>query len=47
MVLETALNGGAAGLVTYNRADFAAATSKFKLALWAPAEFLRRLDTEG
>lgn len=47
MVLETALNGGADGLVSHNRADFDAAATKFKLALWTPGEFLRRLHTEG
>lgn len=46
MVLETALNGVAEGLVTHNITDFAAATAKFKLALWTPRELLRRLRTE-
>ena len=47
MVLETALNGRADGLVTHNRADFTAAGSRFKLAIWTPAELLRLLDLEG
>jgi putative PIN family toxin of toxin-antitoxin system len=46
MVLETALNGRADGLVTHNRADFAAAAGKFKLTIWTPAELLRRLELE-
>jgi len=45
MVLETALNGRADGLVTHNSRDFTAA-AKFKLGVWPPAEFLRRLRAE-
>lgn len=44
MVLETALNGCADGLVTHNLHDFATAAARFKLPLWTPAAFLQRLD---
>ncbi|MBI5441611.1 MAG: putative toxin-antitoxin system toxin component, PIN family [Deltaproteobacteria bacterium] len=47
MVLETALNGGADGLVTHNLDDFAAAATKFKLELWRPGIFLERLKRGG
>jgi putative PIN family toxin of toxin-antitoxin system len=46
MVLETALNGGADGLVTHNLQDFAAAAGRFRLPLWSPGAFLKRLDRE-
>ena len=46
MVLETALNGSADGLVTHNVQDFAAAAARFKLPVWPPAAFLKLLDRE-
>ena len=43
MVLETALNGRADALVTFNRADFDKAARRFGLSLWRPQELLARL----
>lgn len=43
MVLETALNGRADALVTFNRADFEKAARRFSLPLWRPQELLARL----
>jgi len=45
MVLETALNGRADALVTFNVSDFAPA-GQFDLPVWAPREFLLKLDKE-
>lgn len=45
MVLETALNGRAEALVTFNAADFAKAAGKFGVPLWHPRDLLRRLET--
>lgn len=42
MVLETAVNGGADAIVTFNLRDFAAA-SRFGIALLSPADALRSL----
>lgn len=41
MVLETALNGGADALVTFNTKDFAAAADLFALKLVTPAEYIK------
>jgi putative PIN family toxin of toxin-antitoxin system len=43
MVLETAVNGRADGLVTFNEADFAPAARKFAFEILRPSEALRRL----
>jgi putative PIN family toxin of toxin-antitoxin system len=43
MVLETAINGEADALVTYNTGDFLAAAERFRLAVLTPAEFLKRM----
>ena len=43
MVLETAVNGGADAIVTFNRADFKEAPGRFGIALWKPAEALREI----
>ncbi len=43
MVLETAANGRADGLVTFNEADFAAAARKFAFKILRPFEALRRV----
>ena len=43
MVLETALNGRADALVTFNRADFEEAAQRFRLPLWRPQDLLARL----
>jgi putative PIN family toxin of toxin-antitoxin system len=40
MVLETAINGGATAIVTFNQRDFARAAQRFACAIWAPSEAL-------
>lgn len=44
MVLETALNGRADALVTFNRSDFRPAAAKFLLPVLLPGECLARLE---
>ncbi|MBS0472337.1 MAG: putative toxin-antitoxin system toxin component, PIN family [Proteobacteria bacterium] len=44
MVLETAVNGAAAAVVTFNRRDFAVSASQFGLQVWLPADALRRWE---
>jgi putative PIN family toxin of toxin-antitoxin system len=46
MVLETALNGRADALVTFNVSDFAPA-GRFGLPVWTPREFLLKLEEEN
>jgi putative PIN family toxin of toxin-antitoxin system len=43
MVLETAINGGADVLVTYNIADFAVAWERFGIRVLSPPELLRKV----
>src|SRR5215472_2908733 len=43
MVLETAINGGADGIVTFNRRDFAPAP-QFGIVVLSPADALRQLE---
>jgi hypothetical protein len=43
MMSETAVNGRADGLVTFNEADFAPAARKFAFEIMRPSEALRRL----
>lgn len=43
MVLETALNGRADALVTFNRSDFDTAARRFRLPLWRPQDLLAQL----
>ena len=43
MVLETAINGGADLLVTFNQRHFAAAAQQFRLEVSSPVEVLARL----
>jgi predicted nucleic acid-binding protein len=43
MVLETAVNGRADLLVTFNRKDFAAVAESFVLKILPPSEALHRL----
>lgn len=43
MVLETAVNGAADALVTFNLRDFAKAPARFGIELLLPSEALRRL----
>lgn len=42
-VLEAAVNGGAAAIVTFNERDFGGAPATFGIELLKPAELLRRL----
>ena len=44
MVLEAAVNGQAAIIVTFNTADFLPAAAKFKLKLMLPSLFLKELQ---
>jgi putative PIN family toxin of toxin-antitoxin system len=44
-VLEAAVNGRAAAIVTFNRRDFGAAPARFGIDLLTPAEALRRIRT--
>ena len=46
MVLETAINGRANALVTYNVADFAVAAKRFKISVLSPADLLKRVKHE-
>src|SRR5215467_683475 len=43
MVLETAINGRADAVVTYNIADFAAAAKRFKISVLRPADLLKKV----
>jgi predicted nucleic acid-binding protein len=43
MVLETAINGQADAIVTFNRRDFGDAPSRFGIGCWLPAEALKEL----
>ena len=45
MVLETAINGNADALVTFNRRDFGDAPGEFGIALLSPREALRRIPS--
>jgi putative PIN family toxin of toxin-antitoxin system len=45
MVLETAINGRAAAIVTFNRRDFGATPMRFGIDVLTPAEALRRIKT--
>ncbi len=40
MVLETAINGGATAIVTFNQRDFGKASQKFACGIWPPSEAL-------
>ena len=44
MVFETAVNGRADALVTFNRRDFGAAPARFGVVLQSPQEALRSLS---
>lgn len=46
MVLETAINGRANALVTYNVADFAVAAKRFKISVLSPADVMKRVKHE-
>lgn len=43
MVLETAINGRADALVTYNTSDFASAGRRFRIPVLRPGELLREV----
>jgi len=45
LVLEAAVNGGAASIVTFNRRDFGAVPARFGIDLVTPAEAIRRVRT--
>jgi putative PIN family toxin of toxin-antitoxin system len=45
LVLEAAVNGRAAALVTFNRRDFGAAPARFGIEVLTPAEAIRRIRT--
>ncbi len=45
LVLEAAVNGQAAALVTFNRRDFGAVPAQFGIDLLTPAEAIRRIKT--
>lgn len=45
LVLEAAVNGQAAAIVTFNRRDFGAAPTRFGIDVLAPAEAIRRIRT--
>jgi len=46
MVLETAANGQADAIVTYNRRDFVAVAQRFGIEVWLPSEAIRKLEME-
>lgn len=43
MVLETAINGQADAIVTFNRRDFGDAPARFGIGCWLPAEALEKV----
>ena len=45
LVLEAAVNGQAAAIVTFNRRDFGVVPSQFGIELLTPAEAIRRIRT--
>jgi putative PIN family toxin of toxin-antitoxin system len=45
LVLEAAVNGQAAAIVTFNRRDFGAAPARFGINVLTPAEAIRRIRT--
>ena len=45
MVLETAINGRADAVVTYNVADFAVAAKRFKISVLSPGGLLKKVKT--
>lgn len=47
MVLETAVNGGAEAIVTFNRRDFMLTTRQFGIEVLSTGEALERLEGEG
>lgn len=47
LVLETAVNGRAASIVTFNRRHFAPVAGRFGLDILAPGEGLKRLENRS
>ena len=47
MVFETAMNGGADALVTFNQRHFETATQDFECSILTPSEALKLLRTKG
>jgi predicted nucleic acid-binding protein len=47
LVLETAVNGRADVVVTFNRRDFAPASARFAFEVVAPADAVRRLENRS
>ena len=45
MVLDTAVNGAADALVTFNQQDFGPVPARFGIAVLSPQEALRRLPS--
>lgn len=45
LVLDTAVNGGADAIVTFNRRDYGAIPAEFGIAVLLPREVLRRMET--
>ena len=43
LVLDAAVNGQAAAIVTFNRRDFGIAPARFGIELLTPAEVIRRI----
>lgn len=46
MVLETAVNGRADGIVTFNIRDFAEVADRFGIAVMSPADALRKVERD-
>jgi putative PIN family toxin of toxin-antitoxin system len=44
MVLETAANGQADAIVTFNRRDFATVAQRFGVEVWSPGEAVKALE---
>jgi predicted nucleic acid-binding protein len=47
LVLETAVNGSAEVVITFNRRHFEAAAARFGVEILAPAEAVRRLESRA
>jgi predicted nucleic acid-binding protein len=47
MVLETALNGQADAIVTFNERDFRPAAARFRISLMRPGQVLRELELDA
>lgn len=46
MVLETAVNGGADAIVTFNVRDFSDEAKHFGIEIWRPGEAIKKLELE-